>query len=72
MPGMTGLELHESLLASGSDIPTVLITAYADETDAHARAQGRHRLLPSQARSARGALRVRPLRAGDPARTAQP
>jgi FixJ family two-component response regulator len=32
MPGMTGLELHESLLASGSDIPTVLITAYADET----------------------------------------
>jgi FixJ family two-component response regulator len=32
MPGMTGLELHESLLASGEDIPTVLITAYADET----------------------------------------
>lgn len=31
MPGMTGLELHESLVASGSDIPTVLITAYADE-----------------------------------------
>ena len=32
MPGMTGLELRESLVASGSDIPTVLITAYADET----------------------------------------
>lgn len=32
MPGMTGLELHESLVASGSAIPTVLITAYADET----------------------------------------
>jgi len=31
MPGMTGLELRESLVASGSDIPTVLITAYADE-----------------------------------------
>jgi FixJ family two-component response regulator len=34
MPGMTGLELRESLVASGSDIPTVLITAYADETTA--------------------------------------
>ena len=32
MPGMTGLELRESMVASGSDIPTVLITAYADET----------------------------------------
>lgn len=32
MPGMTGLELHQSLLASGNDIPTVLITAYADES----------------------------------------
>ena len=31
MPGLSGLELHESLVASGSDIPTVLITAYADE-----------------------------------------
>jgi FixJ family two-component response regulator len=31
MPGMTGLELHESLVASGSGIPTVLMTAYADE-----------------------------------------
>jgi len=32
MPGMTGLELHESLVASGSGISTVLITAYPDET----------------------------------------
>jgi FixJ family two-component response regulator len=32
MPGMSGLELHESLVASGSVIPTVLITAYPDET----------------------------------------
>ena len=31
MPGMTGLELRESLVASGSDIPTVLVTAYPDE-----------------------------------------
>ena len=32
MPGMSGLELRESLVASCSDIPTVLMTAYADET----------------------------------------
>jgi FixJ family two-component response regulator len=32
MPGMTGLELHQSLVASRSDISTVLMTAYADET----------------------------------------
>jgi FixJ family two-component response regulator len=31
MPGMTGLELHERLVASGLAIPTVLITAYPDE-----------------------------------------
>jgi FixJ family two-component response regulator len=31
MPGMTGLELHRHLVASGSPIPTVLITAHYDE-----------------------------------------
>ena len=47
MPGMTGLELHESLLASGSDIPTVLITAYADEaTRLRARKAGVRCFLP--------------------------
>ena len=30
MPGMTGLELHRHLLASGNPIPTILITAYPD------------------------------------------
>jgi FixJ family two-component response regulator len=37
MPGMTGPELHSYLTASGTLIPTVLITAYADEA-AQARA----------------------------------
>ena len=32
MPGMTGLELHDRLVASGEPIPTILITAYPDET----------------------------------------
>ena len=32
MPGMTGLELHDRLVASGKPIPTILITAYPDET----------------------------------------
>lgn len=31
MPGMTGLELFQGLVASDSAIPTVLITAYPDE-----------------------------------------
>jgi FixJ family two-component response regulator len=31
MPGMTGLELHRGLVASGSSVPTILITAYVDE-----------------------------------------
>ena len=30
MPGMTGLELHARLVASGWAIPTILITAYPD------------------------------------------
>ena len=31
MPGMTGLELYEALVASGVHIPTVLITAHPEE-----------------------------------------
>ena len=30
MPGMTGIELHERLLAAGHTIPTILVTAYPD------------------------------------------
>jgi FixJ family two-component response regulator len=32
MPGMTGLDLYRHLSASGKVIPTVLITAYPDES----------------------------------------
>jgi FixJ family two-component response regulator len=38
MPGMSGLALHDSLAASPHPIPTVLITAYPDDT-LRARAQ---------------------------------
>lgn len=31
MPGMTGIELHQRLLASGRPIPTILITAFPDD-----------------------------------------
>jgi len=31
MPAMTGVELHRHLLDSGHTIPTILVTAYADE-----------------------------------------
>lgn len=39
MPGMTGIELHRRLVASGRTIPTILITAYPDDS-ARARALG--------------------------------
>jgi FixJ family two-component response regulator len=32
MPGMTGLELHYHLVASGKTMPTILITAYPDDS----------------------------------------
>ena len=32
MPGMTGLELYNRLVASGEPIPTILITAFPDES----------------------------------------
>lgn len=31
MPGMTGLELYQELIASGYGIPTIIITAHAEE-----------------------------------------
>ena len=34
MPGMSGLELYQALVASGDGIPTVLVTAYTDEPHA--------------------------------------
>ena len=41
MPGMSGLQLYQHLVASGTPIPTVLITAYAsDETRLRAREAG--------------------------------
>jgi FixJ family two-component response regulator len=32
MPGMTGLDLHRRLLAAGRSIPTILITAYPNDS----------------------------------------
>ena len=32
MPGMTGLELHRHLVASGNTIPTILVTAYPNDS----------------------------------------
>jgi FixJ family two-component response regulator len=31
MPGMTGVELHKSLIDAGYAIPTIIVTAYPDE-----------------------------------------
>jgi FixJ family two-component response regulator len=33
MPGMSGIELHERLRATGWRIPTILVSAYHDEMD---------------------------------------
>jgi len=38
MPGMSGVELYQTLLASGQGIPTVIITAHPEEVT---RARGR-------------------------------
>ena len=41
MPGMSGLELYEALIAAGHAIPTVIITAHPEETtQSRARAAG--------------------------------
>jgi FixJ family two-component response regulator len=32
MPGMTGPELHDHLVACGEPVPTILVTAYPNET----------------------------------------
>jgi FixJ family two-component response regulator len=41
MPGMTGLELYQALVASGDAIPTVIITAHPEEvTQSRAREAG--------------------------------
>ena len=41
MPGLSGLQLHQHLVASGAPIPTVLITAYpSDATRLRAREAG--------------------------------
>ena len=41
MPGMSGLELYEALVAAGHAIPTVIITAHPEElTQSRARAVG--------------------------------
>ena len=42
MPGMTGVELHRSLVTLGHAIPTILITAYPDDA-VRARAIADHR-----------------------------
>jgi FixJ family two-component response regulator len=39
MPGVTGFEMYEELVASGEGIPTVLITTYAGDS-VRARASG--------------------------------
>ena len=33
MPGMSGLELHRSLVDAGHAIPTILVTAYPNDID---------------------------------------
>jgi len=38
MPGMSGLELYDRLLASGLSIPTIMVTAFPKDAD-RARAQ---------------------------------
>ena len=59
MPGMTGLELYQALVATGHGIPTVIITAHPEDADAVARARSGNHLLPQQAVRPRRPARVR-------------
>ena len=58
MPGMTGLELYQKLVASGHAIPTVIITAHPEEIT-NARARSGNHLLSHQAIRTGRASRVR-------------
>jgi FixJ family two-component response regulator len=41
MPGITGIELHDRLVGSGTAIPTILVTAFPNDRDrAHATRSG--------------------------------
>ena len=64
MPGMTGLELYQALVASGSGIPTVLITVHPEELT-QSRARSGHYLLHEQAVRPRRPARVRARSAGE-------
>jgi FixJ family two-component response regulator len=33
LPGMSGLELYENLVAAGRSVPTIVVTAFPDELD---------------------------------------
>lgn len=47
MPGMTGLELHRHLRDHGTPVPTIIMTAHADEAARQAARQaGVHGFLP--------------------------
>jgi FixJ family two-component response regulator len=47
MPGMSGLTLHAKLMAAGRNIPTIVVTAFPNETDrARAIREGVHCYLP--------------------------
>lgn len=46
MPGMSGLEVKHQLEARGLGIPTVFVTAHADEVEQHLMAAGAIAILP--------------------------
>lgn len=46
MPGMTGIELLETVKLTWPDLPVIMITAYGDAgTESSARSKGAHRLV---------------------------
>ena len=65
MPGMTGLELFEMLVACGDRIPTVLITAHPEAIRAIACAPSRHHVLSQQAVRTRRTARMRTRSVGE-------
>ncbi len=58
MPNMSGLALYGHLVAVGTPIPTILITAYPDEGRSRTRTQRRRDRLLDQAVQRKGAARL--------------
>jgi CheY-like chemotaxis protein len=65
MPGMSGVELQQSLIAAGRRLPVIFVTAFPTES-VRARPRGRGQRLPAEALRRRHHHPLPPARPGGP------